>query len=219
VGRGASEPSLTPDQERGRIMSLASQSSPAGILAHELEHLRKNWFWLLILGIALIIVGIAAIGSAFIATLTTMIVIGSLLLVGGVVQIVNAIWAARWRTLSAEAGGWPGDLVRLRVRVTTVTTFSIACGSPSDEIRSRRCHTEPQFAWECQGVVSITTQSGRTPSEYKCAAARTLRLPRKGETFLQLSPFANQPGPQFSGAPATCRGQGKHAAPDLWAAR
>jgi uncharacterized membrane protein HdeD (DUF308 family) len=76
---------------------LLPHSSSADILAAESEHLRKNSFWLLILGAALIVVGLAAIGSAFIATLATVIVFGTLLLVGGIVQIINAIWAARWR--------------------------------------------------------------------------------------------------------------------------
>jgi uncharacterized membrane protein HdeD (DUF308 family) len=38
-----------------------------------------------------------AVGSAYIATLTTLLVIGSLLLAGGVVQIVNAFLAHTWR--------------------------------------------------------------------------------------------------------------------------
>ena len=45
----------------------------------------------------LIIVGLVAISSSFIATLATVLAVGSLLLVGGAVQIVSAFWAGRWR--------------------------------------------------------------------------------------------------------------------------
>jgi uncharacterized membrane protein HdeD (DUF308 family) len=78
-------------------MSIASQSHLANVVAHEIEGLRKNWFWLLVLGIALVVVGLMAIGSAFIATLATVIVFGVLFLVGGIVDIANAFWAHCWR--------------------------------------------------------------------------------------------------------------------------
>lgn len=78
-------------------MSLASQSHLSNVVAYELEGLRKNWFWLLVLGIALVVVGIMAIGSSFVATLTTVLVLGILFLVGGVVEVVTAFWAHCWR--------------------------------------------------------------------------------------------------------------------------
>jgi uncharacterized membrane protein HdeD (DUF308 family) len=78
-------------------MSLAPQSYPAEVLSAEQEHLRKSWFWLLLLGIVLILVGLAAISSSFIATLATVIALGTFLLIGGGVEIINAFWARRWR--------------------------------------------------------------------------------------------------------------------------
>jgi uncharacterized membrane protein HdeD (DUF308 family) len=78
-------------------MSTLTQSHLSNVLAHELEGLRKAWGWLLVLGILLTIVGFMAIGSAFVATLTTVIVIGILLMVGGVVDILSAFWAHCWR--------------------------------------------------------------------------------------------------------------------------
>jgi uncharacterized membrane protein HdeD (DUF308 family) len=78
-------------------MATLQASGPAGPFAEGLEQLRKNSLWLLILGIVLIIVGMAAIGSAFVATLTTVLVFGMLLIIGGGVQIVNALFAGRWR--------------------------------------------------------------------------------------------------------------------------
>src|SRR6516165_813032 len=78
-------------------MATASEAHLSHVVAYELEGLRKNWFWLLVLGIALVLVGLLAIGSSFIATLTTVLVLGILFLVGGLVEIVTAFWAHCWR--------------------------------------------------------------------------------------------------------------------------
>ena len=78
-------------------MASASQTHLSDVVAHELEGLRKNWGWLLVLGILLLIVGLMAIGSALVATLATVLVLGILFLVGGVVEVVTAFWAHCWR--------------------------------------------------------------------------------------------------------------------------
>jgi uncharacterized membrane protein HdeD (DUF308 family) len=66
------------------------------ILRHELEVLRGEWPWFLILGILLIVIGIIAIGAPFAAGLTTAVIFGVLLLAGGVVQFVGSFWARDW---------------------------------------------------------------------------------------------------------------------------
>jgi uncharacterized membrane protein HdeD (DUF308 family) len=63
----------------------------------ECLRLHKCWLWFLVLGIATIGLGLAAISSVFIATMASVTVLGALLLVGGVVQIVNAFLARTWR--------------------------------------------------------------------------------------------------------------------------
>ncbi len=65
---------------------------------HE-ECLRSHhcWPWFLLLGILLIVVGIMAIGAAFIATLATVMIFGWLIVAGGVMQTVNAFLARSWR--------------------------------------------------------------------------------------------------------------------------
>jgi uncharacterized membrane protein HdeD (DUF308 family) len=62
----------------------------------ECLRLHKSWVWFVILGIALMVIGFLAIGSAFISTLTTVWVFGILLMAGGIVQIVNAFLARSW---------------------------------------------------------------------------------------------------------------------------
>jgi uncharacterized membrane protein HdeD (DUF308 family) len=78
-------------------MNLQPQSDSINPHYQECLNLHKCWLWFLALGIALIVLGVLAIGAAFITTLATVIVFGSLLIAGGVVQIVNAFLARAWR--------------------------------------------------------------------------------------------------------------------------
>jgi uncharacterized membrane protein HdeD (DUF308 family) len=65
-------------------------------LAHEVQALRIQWRWFLALGIALVVLGTIAIGSACIATEAAVVLFGFLLLAGGITEIVSAFWAGRW---------------------------------------------------------------------------------------------------------------------------
>jgi uncharacterized membrane protein HdeD (DUF308 family) len=80
-------------------MSLPSEADSINPRLHELMYLRGCWGWFLALGIALILLGCAAISAQFVvtATLTVIILFGSFLIASGVVQIVNAVLARRWR--------------------------------------------------------------------------------------------------------------------------
>ena len=75
-------------------LSLAEQFN----LKHE-EGLRlhKCWPWFLVLGILVIVAGMIAIALPFLATLTSVLIFGFLLLAGGFVEIVNAFLAHSWR--------------------------------------------------------------------------------------------------------------------------
>lgn len=77
-----------------------TNDSPAAInppVLHELSALRQHWVLLLVLGIGLALVGTMAIISSFIATLATVVFFGTLLLLGGVLQLVNAVACRGWR--------------------------------------------------------------------------------------------------------------------------
>ena len=78
-------------------MSTAMRMGPSRFGTTEVDALRGSGFFLVVIGIALIIVGFAAIGSAFIATFTTMLVFGILLIAGAVAQVVAAIMGRQWR--------------------------------------------------------------------------------------------------------------------------
>ncbi|MGZ6298208.1 MAG: HdeD family acid-resistance protein, partial [Parachlamydiaceae bacterium] len=62
-----------------------------------LKNLQQHWGWFLAVGVLLVILGILAIGGATFVTLASMVFFGIVLLIGGIVQGVNAV-----RTLHGE---------------------------------------------------------------------------------------------------------------------
>jgi len=66
------------------------------IIAADVQAIRDNWGWFLLLGLLQIGVGTAAILMANLATLASMIVIGFLALLSGCVQLASAIWGYGW---------------------------------------------------------------------------------------------------------------------------
>jgi uncharacterized membrane protein HdeD (DUF308 family) len=65
------------------------------IAADVIHEGKRNWGWYMALGIALIVIGVVAIGGDVVgATLISMVVFGALIFIGGIVQIVGA-FAAR----------------------------------------------------------------------------------------------------------------------------
>jgi len=72
----------------------------------DLKEVRKNWSWFLLLGIILIGLGILAVATSTLVTVISIIIIGSLLLVGGFLQIGYSFWLREWSgfSLSLLAG-------------------------------------------------------------------------------------------------------------------
>jgi len=66
-------------------------------LRQELAAFRRNWFWFVLLGVSLIIVGFIALGSLVLASLATAVAIGALLLVAGMAEAIGAFWCRGWR--------------------------------------------------------------------------------------------------------------------------
>ncbi len=62
----------------------------------ESEGVHKKWGWFFALGILLVLLGLAVMGSAYQATVFSVFVFGVLLLGAGIVQIVQAIFAKSW---------------------------------------------------------------------------------------------------------------------------
>lgn len=62
----------------------------------DLAELRKHWGWFLFLGIALIALGLLAIATSTMVTLVSIIFLGSLLLISGILQFIYAFWIRKW---------------------------------------------------------------------------------------------------------------------------
>jgi uncharacterized membrane protein HdeD (DUF308 family) len=76
---------------------MKALSASASREADETDKLREIWVFLLIMGVALMILGALAISSSFIATFATVLVFGILLLLGAIFQVVTALWGRSWR--------------------------------------------------------------------------------------------------------------------------
>ncbi|MGE3920367.1 MAG: HdeD family acid-resistance protein [Gammaproteobacteria bacterium] len=59
-------------------------------LNKDLTLLHKNWGWFLVFGILLVVLGIAAISVASMTTLVSIIFLGSMILLGGIVLMISA---------------------------------------------------------------------------------------------------------------------------------
>ena len=76
---------------------------------HGLEEVRKYWCWFLSLGIALVVLGVVAVGSAWIATLASVILFGWLVTISGVVEAA----------VSFRVRNWSGFLQHLLIGILT----------------------------------------------------------------------------------------------------
>jgi len=59
--------------------------------------LRRSSIWLLILGALLIVVGLVAISEAVFAGMATVLITGTLLMIGGALEIIDAFLGRGWR--------------------------------------------------------------------------------------------------------------------------
>jgi uncharacterized membrane protein HdeD (DUF308 family) len=79
---------------------MSSTSLPGtplrNVIRHELQAIRGKWIWLVVLGIALIVLGTILLGSPVIATLATVTALGVLILLGGAMEVVGAFWCQEW---------------------------------------------------------------------------------------------------------------------------
>ena len=65
-------------------------------IRHDLQAIRGKWIWLVVLGIALIVLGIVLLGFPVITTLATVTLLGALILIGGGMEAVGAFWCREW---------------------------------------------------------------------------------------------------------------------------
>lgn len=75
---------------------MSHSAPPSSLHLIGLEELRKRWGWFLSLGILLVVLGTIALGSSVMMTLATMVFVGWLMIVGGVLQAVHAFTCKGW---------------------------------------------------------------------------------------------------------------------------
>jgi uncharacterized membrane protein HdeD (DUF308 family) len=93
-------------------------------LRHGLHALRANWFWFVLLGILLFVLGFIALGSVVIASLATALTIGMLILLGGIAEMVGAFWCR----------GWSGFFLHLLSGVLSIVIGLLFLRAPVDAL-------------------------------------------------------------------------------------
>lgn len=88
----------------------------AFVFMTDLDHLRDRQGWLLVLGVLMIALGIAALIFAPFATLGTVYVLGWLITISGIVEAIHAFHVSRWGGVFLHiAGGVLGVLLGLLI--------------------------------------------------------------------------------------------------------
>jgi len=75
---------------------MADTSTIAGSISAGLDKIHDSWGWFVVLGIALIALGVVCIMGDMTATLATVLALGWLLVIGAVVALVQAFRAYDW---------------------------------------------------------------------------------------------------------------------------
>jgi len=91
-------------------------------LTENLTELRRHWFWFLLFGAALILLGLFALSCSYSATLATVFTFGVLLLVGGLLELI----------VSFYAGSWGGFFLALLAGVLTLVLGFIMINHPGE---------------------------------------------------------------------------------------
>ncbi len=71
-------------------------SPSGGPDAHELEKLKHSWWWFLILGLLLALCGTVAIIYPFASSVSVVIVLGAMMMIGGLATVVSSFWTGNW---------------------------------------------------------------------------------------------------------------------------
>lgn len=98
--------------------------SVARMIQEDVKDLRDSWFWFLILGVILIVVGIGAVSYSFAAGVATALFFGFFLIAGSVFHIAGAFFTR----------GWGGFFVSLLAGVLELALGAIFVEHPIDAL-------------------------------------------------------------------------------------
>ena len=88
-----------------------------------LGDLKRNWGWFLALGIALLVLGTIALGASVAMTIVSMVLLGWLLIIGGVLEGVHAFWRER---------AWGGFFIDLLTGILYVVVGFMVLANPGE---------------------------------------------------------------------------------------
>jgi len=80
-------------------MSADNEATVAEAQDLVLGEVRKNWKWLLFLGIAFLILGLIGLGRAFTLTMASVYFFGFLILIGGAIQLFESFKCKGWKSM------------------------------------------------------------------------------------------------------------------------
>jgi len=76
-------------------MSVMSNKSPSS-LGSAIDELRGKWGWIVALGVFFVVAGVIALGSVVTATVVSVLYVGVMMLLAGVVEIISAFQMKTW---------------------------------------------------------------------------------------------------------------------------
>ena len=89
------EPKIVTDEPKIGMNALES-------LTHGMEDAAKHWWLFLLLGIVLLLSGVAVIAYPLFSSVGSVMLLGVLLIVSGIFTIIAAFWAGKWSALMLQ---------------------------------------------------------------------------------------------------------------------
>ena len=89
-------------EQNTNVQKCLCEVAGAERLEREFQHLKSDWWWLLLYGVLLTLCGTVAIVVPPLATGGILIVLGVALMVGGVATIILSFWAGKWTGLLVQ---------------------------------------------------------------------------------------------------------------------
>ena len=86
-----------------------------------IQQVKRNRVWYIVLGVILVVLGVIAIGSTYALAKVSMIFLGWLLIIGGIIQVFHAYWNER---------GWSGIFIDLLVGILSVVVGLAVVANP-----------------------------------------------------------------------------------------
>lgn len=102
---------------------MTNGMSLTGLHLIGLGELKRNWGWFLTLGIALLVLGAIALGASVAMTIVSMVLLGWLLIIGGILEGVHAFWRER---------AWGGFFIDLLTGVLYVVVGFMILANPAE---------------------------------------------------------------------------------------